>query len=250
MKIQILGSGGFTTTPKPLCKCKVCTEARNNPALQRTGPSFYVDELDLLIDLPVDTKTHLDRIGHFPKNITFSHWHPDHTEGCRSLELYQNNPSVLIPKDSGLIKRVPALQYLHGKRVIKLKEWQQSQKVTAGDTKIQHIVISNKIPVCAFFIEQNTKTALIVPDHSKHLLKTRIESSIDLLIMNMGSIKQVIGQEITTFDDNLEIIQHLKPQKTVLTHIEENFGITLERKKEIEEKYNIHIALDNDFVKI
>ena len=88
MEITILGSGGFQTIPRPTCQCQICIEARKKGIpYSRNGPSIYVKEADLIIDTPKDIINSINRENiESIKNILFTHWHPDHTEGMRVVE--------------------------------------------------------------------------------------------------------------------------------------------------------------------
>lgn len=45
MKLKIIGSGGCVSIPKPLCQCKICSEARKKGfPYARCGCSLYVEE--------------------------------------------------------------------------------------------------------------------------------------------------------------------------------------------------------------
>ena len=62
MKVEILGSGGAVTIPRPGCSCRVCVEAREKGApYARTGPSVFVHGPDVLIDTPEESKQQLNR---------------------------------------------------------------------------------------------------------------------------------------------------------------------------------------------
>ena len=88
MRVEILGSGGASTTPRPLCRCDVCAEARERGVpYARTGPSVFVHGPDLLFDTPEESKAQLNRAGISHVAACFySHWHPDHTMGRRVFE--------------------------------------------------------------------------------------------------------------------------------------------------------------------
>ena len=59
MNAIILGSGGCVSTPRPCCSCPICTEARQKGfPYARTGCSLYIEDANLLIDTPEDTKQH------------------------------------------------------------------------------------------------------------------------------------------------------------------------------------------------
>ena len=88
MKWTILGSGGCMVIPKPLCRCRVCREARaKGVPYARAGPSAYLHDVGLLIDTPAEiscllNRCRIRRVDH----LTFTHLDPDHVEGFRVVE--------------------------------------------------------------------------------------------------------------------------------------------------------------------
>ncbi|MDY7036761.1 MAG: MBL fold metallo-hydrolase, partial [Thermodesulfobacteriota bacterium] len=88
MDVTILGSGGCTVIPKPLCQCRICKEARRKGVpYKRTGPSAFIHDENILIDTPAEIACQLngssiDRVDH----LIFSHLDPDHVEGFRVVE--------------------------------------------------------------------------------------------------------------------------------------------------------------------
>ena len=88
MRWTILGSGGCAVTPKPLCQCRICREARRKgPPYARAGPSAFLHDINLLIDTPAEIAGLLNRsrISHVD-HLIFSHLDPDHVEGFRVVE--------------------------------------------------------------------------------------------------------------------------------------------------------------------
>ena len=88
MRVEILGSGGAATIPRPGCQCRVCVEAREKGGrFARTGPSTFVHGPNILFDTPEESKFQLERarIGDISACF-YSHWHPDHTMGRRVWE--------------------------------------------------------------------------------------------------------------------------------------------------------------------
>ena len=88
MLVEILGSGGAATIPRPGCDCRVCLEAREKGSpYTRTGPSTFVHGPNILFDTPEESKFQLERAGIGGIAACFySHWHPDHTMGRRVWE--------------------------------------------------------------------------------------------------------------------------------------------------------------------
>ena len=88
MRIEFLGTGGATTTPRPGCLCRVCVEARERGVpYSRSGPSLFVHGPDVVVDTPEEIKDQINRarIEHIEAGL-YSHWHPDHTMGRRFWE--------------------------------------------------------------------------------------------------------------------------------------------------------------------
>jgi len=55
MRFTIIGSGGCVCTPKPLCQCKVCVQARKKGyPYARCGCSLFLEDISLLVDTPED----------------------------------------------------------------------------------------------------------------------------------------------------------------------------------------------------
>ena len=88
MRVEILGSGGAATIPRPGCTCRVCVEARaKGGRYARTGPSTFVHGPNIVFDTPEESKLQLERAGIGEIAACFySHWHPDHTMGRRVWE--------------------------------------------------------------------------------------------------------------------------------------------------------------------
>ena len=88
MNITILGSGGCTVIPRPLCRCRICNQARSNgPPYSRSGPSIFIHEADLLVDTPAEICSQLNRWGiQNMQNLMLTHLDPDHLEGFRVVE--------------------------------------------------------------------------------------------------------------------------------------------------------------------
>jgi len=74
--------------PKPCCNCRVCKEAREKGGpYERTGPSVFLHDENLLIDTPAEVIRQLNR-AQVPRvdYLIFTHLDPDHVEGFRAVE--------------------------------------------------------------------------------------------------------------------------------------------------------------------
>ena len=88
MKFIVIGSGGCVCTPKPLCQCQVCVQARTKGyPYARCGCSLYLEDISLLVDTPEDIAVALNNADiKSVDSIIYSHWDPDHTLGMRIME--------------------------------------------------------------------------------------------------------------------------------------------------------------------
>ncbi len=81
MKITILGSGGGEAYPAIFCNCEHCEKARKAGGKSIRSLSQTLINDDLIIDLPADTNSHLQRFGLSLGNIEnalITHAHLDH----------------------------------------------------------------------------------------------------------------------------------------------------------------------------
>ena len=63
LQVEILGSGGAVTIPRPGCGCRVCVEARGAglPLRAHAGRASSSTAPDVLIDTPEESKLQLNR---------------------------------------------------------------------------------------------------------------------------------------------------------------------------------------------
>lgn len=74
--------------PKPLCRCRVCSEARKKGGrYERSGPSLFLHDHNILIDTPAEVARQLNRFGISElETVMLTHLDPDHIEGLRVVE--------------------------------------------------------------------------------------------------------------------------------------------------------------------
>ncbi len=88
MKFTVLGSGGCTVIPKPMCRCRICTQARQKGGpFERGGPAAFVHDENILIDTPAEICRQLNQSSiDAVSNLMLTHLDPDHIEGFRVVE--------------------------------------------------------------------------------------------------------------------------------------------------------------------
>jgi phosphoribosyl 1,2-cyclic phosphate phosphodiesterase len=184
MRIEILGSGGANTVPRPLCACDVCRQARSlGLPYSRTGPSVFVHGPDVLIDTPEEAKFQIERsrISNI-QGALYSHWHPDHTAGRRLWESV-NGDWRTWPPSQRVRRQTPV--YLPGTVADDFRTWmglwdhlmfmQEEQQtvevrvvpddaaIELGETTVTPIKLAESY-VFAYLFETESRRALIVMD--------------------------------------------------------------------------------------
>jgi phosphoribosyl 1,2-cyclic phosphate phosphodiesterase len=169
MRVEFLGSGGAITTPRPLCDCAVCREARaKGPPYSRSGPSVFIHGPDVLIDTPEEIKDQLNRSR--VRTIAacfYSHWHPDHVMGRRVFEC-QKDFHGLPPENRCIPVYVPArvagdmrrtlgswehLEFLQDQGLVRLTELSEGEPVEIGGWTIRPFPLAESW-MYAFMVEE------------------------------------------------------------------------------------------------
>jgi phosphoribosyl 1,2-cyclic phosphate phosphodiesterase len=267
VRIEILGSGGATTTPRPLCECRVCVEARQKGIpYARSGPSVFVHGPDVLIDTPEEIKEQLNRSR--VERITaciYSHWHPDHTAGRRVLEELnidwrswppapRGTTDVYLPQQVAqdfrtwfaLWDHLTHMRDVQG--TIEIHELRDGEQIELGETKIVPFRLAEPY-VYAFLFRDDRASVLIAPDELNGWTPPAEVKGVDLAILPMGIVEihpldgtRVIHEEHpllraeATFDETIEVVKQLNARRVVLTHIEEMDQLSYDELLELEEK--------------
>jgi len=253
MRFTILGSGGAIRIPRACCSCKVCEEARlKGFPYKRLGQSLFLHDESILFDTPEDINEELNIHNvNEVKNIFYSHWHPDHTLGCRIIETLMDsrddktpinvymppeNIEITFNKNNSIYSFYEHLDYC--------KIINKNSNVVLGKISIKRIKLLNNFAY-AFLIEDENKKVLFCPCHSMYIPIIDELHNVDMLIMGLGYIN-TIEDDVTNFQrDNLRIINGLNPKKVIFTHIEETDGLSFDDLKNLEQKYsNFTFAYD------
>ena len=288
MKITILGSGGFQTIPRPLCQCKICKEAREKGTpYSRNGPSIYIHGADAIIDTPKDIINSVNREDIKKiKNIFFTHWHPDHTEGMRIVEeataehkgheLKNHGEPINFIASPEVLKELNRLKSGSNKPYLDwykynnfIKEIKVEHNKSKTINKIKFIpALLNKIKFMhtdAWLIQENKKKVLYMPcDVKPFNINPKYLENLDLFMVNSPwtlarnaqkkfDAKHPIREELFSMDEIIELIEKHKIKKTIITHIEEMWRLSYDDYKKLEEKYkkhNIKFAYDGMKIKV
>jgi len=265
MKIEILGSGGAIPIPRPLCKCKVCCEARKKGvSYSRMGPSVFVHDINLLIDTPEDIVHQLNRSNIFEVDYcAFSHWHPDHVMGRRVFEMNYdwiniepNNKltKLLIPEGvkPGFEEQLGTMKHFDFFKSIGIIDrtiLNDNETYKIGDYRLEPIRLKEEY-VYGYIISDEDKRVLVIMDE---LVGWEVPDNIgtfDLAIVPTGvfATNPITGKENIssdhptlksecTFLQTVDIIKNLKAKQIVLSHIEEADGLSYDDLLIVEKMY-------------
>lgn len=237
MEFTVIGSGGCVCTPKPLCQCGVCTEAREKGyPYKRCGCSLFLEDCSLIVDTPEDIATAINNADiKKVDNILYSHLDPDHTLGMRIMEqlklewfdFYDRKfpdrpiniyaqPKVMNDINKIRTKYGSLLDYYASLRLIKRNKVKNS--IIISDVKITFISVPYVKAVTVFVFEKCGK---------------KIEEN------------HPIRKELFSVEEILSIADKFNVKSVIITHIEESWGKSYSDYIEIEKQYsNLKFAFD------
>ena len=260
MRVEVLGSGGATTTPRPGCSCRVCAEARaKGVPYARTGPSVFVHGPNVLFDTPEESKLQLDRagIGHIAACF-YSHWHPDHTMGRRVFETRNGDfrtwpreakrplvTDVYLPEQVAADFRrylggMDHLEFMQMRGWIRVHELRDGESVLVDHVEIRPFRLAEEY-VYAFELEAEGRRLVLAMDELNGWAPPQEARGADLAVLPMGICEfdpfsrerrihpdhPVLRYE-ATFDETLDIVDQLEARRVVLAHVEEIDGLGYE----------------------
>jgi phosphoribosyl 1,2-cyclic phosphate phosphodiesterase len=255
LRVEILGSGGAVTIPRPGCSCRVCVEARAKGApYSRTGPSVFVHGPDVLIDTPEESKLQLNRsqVGAIAAGL-YSHWHPDHTAGRRVWESrnfdfrswprrYETTP-IYVPervwadfeRHYGLAEQ---FRFMESQGTVKVVPVGEGEPFRVGDATVTPIPLDAE-NAHAFLFESGGKRVLVAMDETQGWTAPGL-GALDLAVLPVGVFEhhpytgeRLIPEEFckppvrkTRYGTALEQARALGARRTVLMHVEEMDRLT------------------------
>ncbi len=284
MKVEILGSGGSFTTPRPGCRCRICREARQKGLpYSRTGPSLFVHGPDVLIDTPEESKEQLNRSN--VKKIAgcfYSHWHGDHVMGRRvwwSLNYdfkhaipQHHTTTIYLPEQVAADFRTNLgswqhLSALEEQGMVKMAVLKEGAGTELSGVRITPFPLAEKY-VYGFLFEAETRRLVVVPDDMFQWRPDESLRNVDLAVLPMGvaefnpltgrrrmSKRHPVLADEATFEDTIAIVRQLQAKAIVLTHIEEHDGLSYDDLERVAKRLqadglNVRFAFDTMKIKV
>lgn len=244
MKLNILGSAGALSLPRPFCPCSVCEQARDQDVpYSRIGSSLYVYVAGVLFDTPEMISRQIDheQISDL-RNIVYTNWHPDHVLGYSVIkelifagyeERKKSSINVWIPKNlvNDFKKNYPGLYDYQEESLARIMEIGQISPLILDEISVTPIEVSkpgrNRY---AYLIEEAGKRVMYAPCANRDMLIDSNFDNLDCLILEIGWLgdtqtyradpEKYAWAQYVSFEENIELIRKLQPKRTILTGID------------------------------
>lgn len=253
MRVEILGSGGAVTVPRPGHHDQYNDEAREKGVpYQRRGPSVFLHGPNILFDTPEDINESLNRAGIDEVRACFySHYHPDHVMGRRIFEQLNWNlrggknrcTDVYVPVrvQDDMKKMLGSwshLKYLESIGVVKLHVIAPGDSVVIDDFTITPMPLAEDY-VFAYLIEDGTTRTWIAMDELFGWSPDESVADLDLVILPNGvcEFHPLSGKRMIPADEpvletemryerTVECVRKMNPRQAIFIHLDEPDGVT------------------------
>ena len=276
MELTIFGSGGCMVIPKPLCRCHVCEEARAKGwPYERTGPSAFLHDENLLIDTPAESALQLNRAGIDRIDyLMFSHLDPDHVEGFRVVEqitldfrtwkAYKGKKIRLILPRMLMDKLVdirsiygPLIDFYEAQGLVECRVFDRKTRI--GETEVTAIPVDRGSRTSFVYVfEKEGARIVYAPCDVKPFPEEHKEiQGADLLVIQPGIFEdnlkhgfQYPGNHISrktlyTFEETVALARRIKAEKVLFVHMEEYWNRSYDDYQAIQKELNnIQFAYD------
>lgn len=250
----------------------------------RSGPSLFVEDSNLLFDTPEEIASQLNRERIKTVDyIFYTHWHPDHTFGMRIVErMYKFWLDMFVRgKDPRNKVKICALgkvmedlksmgyrggaffRYYEKSGLIETIELVNGKPFKIGSFMVTPFEVQTTYNISTvFLLQENHKRAVYAPCDVKPFPESPELESLDLLIIGSFHLEGPLKEGITIPPNNplrvelfspeeiQELAKELNAKRTLVTHIEEEWGKTYDEYKQLESKYNVKFAHDGMRIKI
>jgi phosphoribosyl 1,2-cyclic phosphate phosphodiesterase len=238
--------------PKPLCRCRVCREAREKGIpYARGGPSAFLHDADLLIDTPAEIAAQLNR-ERIPRvnYLMLTHLDPDHVDGLRVVEqmtldfrtwrVYPGKRITLLlpeqleePLGSIRTQYGPAIGHYVDSGFLDVMIF--ADRARAAGVNITAIPVDRgPLPVFIYVYEKDGRRIVYAPCDVKPFPEERAEvRGAELLVIQPGIFEDglrhgfryppdhISRTTLNTFEETLALAGRLGAKRTVFTHMEE-----------------------------
>jgi len=256
--------------PKPLCQCRICQEARNKGApYERTGPSAFLHDINLLIDTPAEIASQLNRSRiRRIDYLILTHLDPDHVEGLRVVEQItldfrswraypEKQIRLLLPEQLG--ERIKEIRSQYGSLVdfyqrsgfIRLTLFER--EIQINNVRITAIPVDRDSQVAFVYVfEESGRKVVYAPCDCKPFPEYRTEvQRPDLLVIQPGifeddlkhhfkyPVDHISRTTLYTFEQTLDLAARIEAGKVLFVHLEEYWN----------RSYDDYCVIESDSIK-
>ena len=268
--------------PKPLCECRICREARyKGVPYERTGPSAYLHDANLLIDTPAEVVGQLNRTGiEKVERLTFTHLDPDHIEGFRVVEQItldfrtwkaypEKQIQLVLPRrlHEGLrdIRSVygPLLEYYESQGFVQCVPFETD--ITVGDVLMTALPVFRQDHTAFIYVfEKDDKKVVYAPcDIKPFPVEEKKVRNPDLLVIQPGIFEEGLKHDFTypddhisrttlyTFEQTIELAGRIGAKEILFMHLEEYWNKSHDDYMAIEaDNAHVRFAFDGMIIHI
>ncbi|WP_331234793.1 MBL fold metallo-hydrolase [Natronorarus salvus] len=270
MRVTQLGSGGNFPIPMPTCGCRVCTEAREEGGRYvRRGNATFVHDDHALIDTPEQVGPMLNDAGIDRVEYVFlTHFHGDHVNGLSvvqalgrpefPLDGWANaDPPTLVMSEATrrAIERSQPYRLKYDGVFVETRVLDDGESMDLGETTVTNLEVpmapDGDQRMSNFLFEGDAKL-LVSPDETKYLNLYRVPSDLDCWIKECGLFREdpdgdpLFADSLwaeereteITFERTVEQVEEVRPERTILTELEEIYGRSYDDYLALEERYD------------
>ncbi len=268
--------------PKPLCRSRVCQEARKKGVpYARAGPAAFLHDINLLIDTPAEIASLLNRSPiRRVDYLTFTHLDPDHVEGFRVVEQIaldfrswraypEKQICLLLPEQLSVSVREirsqygPVMDFYQESGFLRLMIFQD--KVQLRDVDITAIPVDRGSQSTFIYVfEKSGRKVVYAPCDIRPFPEHRNEvQQPDLLIIQPGifegglkhgfrySANHISRTTLYTYEQTLDLAARLGAKRVVFVHLEEYWNRSYDDYRALESKdRRIRFAYDGMQLKV
>lgn len=262
--------------PKPLCRCRICREAREKGGpYQRTGPSIFIHDENILVDTPAEIALQLNRSGiEQIDHLLFTHLDPDHVEGFRVVEqitldfrtwrAYEGHHlKLVLPEELSVrLKDIrscygPVIDFYQARGFVDCFSFRENTEL--GRIRATALPVDRGTQTAfVYAFENNGRKVVYAPCDIKPFPENRREiREPDLLIIQPGIFEaglrhgfeypagHISRTTLYTFEDTLELAKRIGARKVLFTHLEEYWNRSFDDYRKIEKQFdNLQFAYD------
>lgn len=238
MKVTFLGTGTSQGVPIICCECAVCRSSDERDKRLRTSVLIESDTTKIVIDSGPDFRQQLLREDLKKLDaVVFTHEHKDHIAGLDEVRAFNFFNKMRMPvyateRVQTALKREFAYIFSDEKYpgIPEIDLYPVTDEmITIGNIELLPIdVIHFKLPVKAFRIRDFT----YITD-ANYISESEKEKIRGSKIIVVNALRREPHLSHFTFDEAIELVKELNPEKAYFTHISHQLGLHEEVSKEL-----------------